>query len=267
MNDLDEATSAARKGPAISNGFRNRLYFPISVLLLLVLWQLIAYAIDSDLLPGPTTVAKVMFLEASNSNLLFDVLITLGRVTAAFIIAMALGMIIGIALGLRRRGDLFFDSWLIIALNLPALVVIVLCYVWFGLTEVAAIAAVAINKIPLVAVNLREGTRSLDPKLNEMGTLYQFSERQKLAHVILPQLAPYIAASARTGLALIWKIVLVVELLGRSNGVGFQIQLHFQLFDIAAILAYAIAFMIVIQIIEAYLIKPMERRANRWRGS
>ena len=83
--------------------------------------------------------------------------------------------------------------------------------------------------------------------------------------MVLPQLTPYIMAAARSGLALIWKIVLVVELLGRSDGVGFQIQLFFQLFDVPSILAYTLAFVVVVQAIELAILQPLERRANRWR--
>jgi NitT/TauT family transport system permease protein len=83
--------------------------------------------------------------------------------------------------------------------------------------------------------------------------------------VILPQLYPSLAAAARSGLALIWKIVLVVELLGRSNGVGFQLGVYFQLFDVTGILAYALSFIIVVQLIEWGLLQPLERRINRWR--
>ena len=59
------------------------------------------------------------------------------------------------------------------------------------------------------------------------------------------QLAPYLAAAARSGLSLVWKIVLIVELLGRPNGVGFEIGTAFQLFDVRRILAYAIVFVLV----------------------
>ena len=83
--------------------------------------------------------------------------------------------------------------------------------------------------------------------------------------MILPQLYPYLTAAARGGLALIWKIVLVTELLGRSSGVGFQIGLHFQLFDVTSILAYAIAFVAVIQLIEWTVLLPLERHVGRWR--
>ena len=57
----------------------------------------------------------------------------------------------------------------------------------------------------------------------------------------------------------------VVELLGRSDGVGFQIELYFQLFDVTRILAYTIAFIGVVQLIEWGLLQPLERRMTRWR--
>ena len=83
--------------------------------------------------------------------------------------------------------------------------------------------------------------------------------------VVLPQLAPYIAAAARSGISLVWKIVLVVELLGRPNGVGFEIGVAFQLFDVTRILAYALVFVAVMLMVETMLVQPFERRAARWR--
>src|SRR5262249_22664412 len=82
-------------------------------------------------------------------------------------------------------------------------------------------------------------------------------------HIVIPQLAPYLAAAGRSGLSLVWKIVLIVELLGRPNGVGFEIGIAFQLFDVTRILAYALAFVVVILAIETLVVQPIERRASR----
>jgi NitT/TauT family transport system permease protein len=57
----------------------------------------------------------------------------------------------------------------------------------------------------------------------------------------------------------------VVELLGRSNGMGYQLHLFFQLFDVASILAYTVAFVAVIQLIEVIILKPLDKKALRWR--
>jgi NitT/TauT family transport system permease protein len=217
------------------------------------------------LLPPPATVAAVLGRDLADGSLVHHTRLTLARVAVSFVLAMLIGTAIGLAMGRWRRVDRFFDGWLVLFLNVPALVTIVLCYVWFGLVEAAAIAAVAINKIPTVVVTIREGTRALDRDLLEMAQVFRFGRMKTLRHVMLPALAPFLLAAARSGLALIWKIVLVVELLGRSNGVGFQINVFFQFFDVASILAYTIAFVVVIQMIEWLVLRPIELRASQWR--
>jgi len=243
------------------------LGFVASIALLLLVWQVAAMIAESRALPPPGAVLAVIVREAASGDLAYHLGATLGRVAAAFFVAFAIGAAIGFALGRSRTLDLLFDPWLVFFLNLPALVTIVLFYVWFGLTEAAAVAAVAANKIPTVAVVLREGARALDRQYFELAKIYRFSRADLLRHVVLPQLHPYLAAAARSGLALIWKIVLVVELLGRSSGVGFQIQLFFQVFDVAGILAYALSFIVVVQFIELAILQPAERSASRWRPS
>lgn len=238
----------------------------LSLLALVALWQLLAWlAAEPRLMPPPAAVFARMVAEARSGALFSHLGITLVRVVASFVIAMAVGIAIGILLGRVRFADAFGGPWLVFFLNLPALVTIVLSYIWIGLVETAAIFAVAINKIPNVAVTLREGARALDPALAEMARVFNVTWPRRLRHVVLPQLAPYVAAAARSGLALIWKIVLVVELLGRPNGVGFQIATFFQFFDVAGILAYALAFVAVVQTIEWGLLQPVERRIARWR--
>lgn len=237
-----------------------------SGLALLALWAVVALALgDARRAPGPWVVLPLMAEGLWGGKMLGDLGATLGRVAVSFAIAMAVGVAGGVALGLSRRADRIFGSWLTVALNVPALVTIVLCYLWIGLNEWAAVIAVALNKIPMVMVMLREGARVLDPQLAAMGQVYAMSGPARLRHIILPQLAPHILSAARAGLAMIWKIVLVVEFLGRSNGIGFRIHMDFQMFDIAGVLANALAFVAVMLGIEAGILAPLARRANRWR--
>jgi NitT/TauT family transport system permease protein len=237
----------------------------LSLAALLALWQFAAVLADSRVLPPPLQVLEVMIAGFEDGEVPYHIGITLARVAASFVLAMAIGVAFGIVMGRSKGFDRFFDGWLVLFLNIPALVTIILCYVWFGLVEAAAIAAVAINKIPNVIVTVREGARSLNPDYQEMAQSFQLSRAKTLRHVVLPQLFPFVAAAARSGLALIWKIVLVVELLGRSNGVGFQLYTFFQLFDVTSIFAYTLAFVAVVQIIELAVLQPLEAKANRWR--
>ncbi len=237
----------------------------LSFLLLLASWQLLAMLLQQNSLPAPAIVVQVLWQHIISGELPFHLGVTLLRLLASFTIAMVLGSAIGIALGQHRILDRFFDNWLVIFLNIPALVTIILCYVWFGLVESAAILAVVVNKLPNVVVTIREGTRALDKDLLEMAQCYKFGRSKTFFHVIWPQLHPFVMAAMRSGLALIWKIILVVELLGRSNGMGYQLHIFFQLFDVASILAYTIAFITLIQLIEWVILKPLDERALRWK--
>ncbi|MEQ9545256.1 MAG: ABC transporter permease subunit [Marinobacter sp.] len=230
-----------------------------------LIWALIAWWMQSPLLPTPLQVLDTLMRESASGDLWHHLGATFGRVAVAFVLAMSLGTVIGVSMGRSATTNALFDPLLVLLLNLPALVTIILMYVWFGLVEVAAVMAVVINKVPNVAVTVREGARSLDYRLEEMATVYEFSHWQRFRDVWVPQLFPYLMAATRGGLALIWKIVLVVELLGRSSGVGFQLHLAFQVFDVATILAYSLAFIAVVQLIELTILQPLERRSSRWR--
>jgi NitT/TauT family transport system permease protein len=260
---LSLARSDAGQGTRILSG---PVVSILSVAGFLLVWFIAAEIAQSRMLPGPVAVIEYIYKESVHGDLLTQLGITLWRVIASFVVAMAIGSVLGLVMGQSPALNRVLDPWLIVLLNLPALVIIILAYVWFGLNEAAAIGAVALNKIPNVIVTLREGARALDPGLDEMARAYRLSFWSKLRNVTLPQLQPYFAAASRSGLSLIWKIVLVVELLGRPNGVGFELHLNFQLFNVTAILGYTLAFVAVMLAIEYLLVQPIERHATRWRN-
>lgn len=253
---------AVPKPPSLRGVFRAL----ISLAVLVLLWAgLSALLADPLRAPGPQQVLPALFQGVVSGEILPDLVATLRRVGLSFVIAMATGTAAGIVLGLMPRLDRWLDPWLTVFNTIPALVTIVLCYLWIGLNESAAIAAVALNKVPLVTLMLREGVRVLDPDLAAMAQVYRMGPLARLRHIVLPQLAPHLVSAARAGLALIWKIVLVVEFLGRSDGIGFRLHLDFQMFDITGVLANALAFVAVMLALEALLIAPLAARAARWR--
>lgn len=237
----------------------------LSLIVLLVGWQLLALALHSRSLPPPTAVLATFGEQLVSGELPKHLGTTLARMLASFSLAMLVGVSLGILMGSRPRWNEWLDSLIILSLNIPALVTIILCYIWLGLGETAAVLAVALNKMPMVVVTLREGARAIDDDLMQVAKVYQLAPWQTFSKVYMPQLYPYLFAAARNGLALIWKIVLVVELLGRSNGVGFQLGNYFHFFDIKGILAYSFAFAALILILEALVLRPLERKLNRWR--
>lgn len=234
-----------------------------AIVALALIWQGSAWLVASPDFPSLLAVVNSIILHINEGNMLANILVTLGRVLISFVISMVIGIALGIIMGTNSSINKLTDSLLIIALNIPALVTILLCYIWFGLVEAAAIAAVVINKIPTVVVMIREGARVVDGDLLSVAKVYRLPRSRVFFQVFLPQLYPFIMASARSGLSLIWKIVLVVELLGRSDGVGFALNTLFQFFDIAGILAYTLAFVAVILCVEALIFRPLDRIVAR----
>jgi NitT/TauT family transport system permease protein len=238
----------------------------LSLLAFVLIWWIGAsLAADPQMLPAPNRVLALAWHEILNGALPLNVGITMARVLAAFAVAMVVGSVAGYVAGRRPRIDALIDPWMVIALNLPVLVVIVLCYIWLGLNESAAILAVAVAKTPTVFVTLREGARTLDRGLEELATVYRLPLLRRLWWVTTPQLLPYLAAAARSGLSITWKIVLVVELMGRPNGVGFVLNMYFQSFDVTGIVAYGLGFAAIMLVVETALLQPWEKRANAWR--
>ena len=237
----------------------------ISIFFFIILWQAFSIVINSSVFPSIVDIVTSLSKHTIQGELLSHLYITLYRVFIAFIITMAIGIFFGILMGISKKINSFFDFLLIIGLNVPALVTIVICYIWFGLTDFSALLAVVLNKVPIVIVNIRQGVMAIEEKYLQLGRVYEVSKKEMFFQLFLPQIYPYILASIRLTLSLIWKIVLVVELLGRSDGIGFAISMFFQFFDITSILAYTLAFIFVVLLIEYSILNPLENRLNNWK--
>jgi NitT/TauT family transport system permease protein len=231
-----------------------------------VLWQLSAMRIG-PVLPGPLEVAGAVWRLAETGELVPDFGRTLLRATVAFGLAMVIGTALGILLGRVRWIDRLFGGWVLVALNMPAVIIGILFYIWLGLTDAALVLAVVLAKAPMVAITVRQGVRALRGDLEEIAQALALPAGARFAFVVLPQLVPYLLASARNGLALVWKLVLVFEVLGSDGGVGFRIAIFFQNFDVASILAYAACFTAIVLAVEMLLLAPLEEHLLKWQAA
>src|SRR5260370_23649053 len=105
----------------------------LSFTVFLATWWGAALLVGGGKLPPPPAVLEAIVAEANSGALFFNLGVTLARVALAFTLAMTLGAAIGYVMGRIRLADRLGDPWLILLLNLPALVVIVLACIWAGL--------------------------------------------------------------------------------------------------------------------------------------
>lgn len=232
---------------------------------LLALWSLASFALPAAVLPSPLRVLAAMGALVQTKALWTDTAVTLGRILMAFAIGMSAALALGTAMALSRRAGAFFRVWIVCGITVPAIVTLLTVYMVVGMNERGAVLGAALTVVPFLAINIREGLKSIDPRLLKMAQVFRASRAQIARAVVGPQIAPMLLASARFGLGLVWKMVLFVELLGRGDGVGFRIEYYFQLFDMTNVLAYALCFVLVMLVIEVGVFGVLERRIFRWR--
>jgi NitT/TauT family transport system permease protein len=236
-----------------------------SVLLILAGWQLVSQLVSTDVLPSPAMTAAAVSESLVDGQQWGDMAITFARMIAAFALSMGLAVVIGLALGIVRWFDQVFGLWVTVAASVPSLLYVVIAYLALGLSETAAIVAVALVVTPSAIFNVWQGVLAVDPRLSEMARSFELPRATILRRVLLPQTLPYLFAAARASLALTWKIVIFVELMGRSSGVGYRIQYWYNLFDMQRVLAAALPFMALMLLLELVVIRRLEVRLFRWR--
>ena len=236
-----------------------------SILTMVLIWWILSLFFPPTLVPKPfDTFAEVATL-IGTGNFYSEMGSTLRRVLVGFGLAMIVSIPLGILMGTLRSFESFFEPPVILGLTMPGLIWAVLMIMFFGLNETSAYAAVAITIMPMLAISIWQGTKSIDKDLIDMSKAFHATPWSKIVDVILPQLISHILAAVRYGLGLAWKVVVVVEMFGLSNGVGYQVVRGFNVFSMKAVLAWAISFLVVMIIIEFGIIGWLERAVTRWR--
>jgi NitT/TauT family transport system permease protein len=237
----------------------------LSLLSAVIFWALLSLTLPPEILPGPIETTRALWAEIAGGRVATDVSMTLLRVVAGLVLALILGVPVGILMGLNRSAEAVLDVWVMVGLTIPSLCYAIVAFIWFGLNEGATIIAIAVTAAPSITINIWEGVKNIDTKLVAMARVFEASRSDVVRRVLLPQILPYVMASARFGLGIIWKITVLVELIGRPNGVGFKLFYWYQLADMRQVLAWTLLFTIIMLMIELLVLKPIERRVFAWR--
>ncbi|TMA13446.1 MAG: ABC transporter permease [Deltaproteobacteria bacterium] len=262
----EELTELPRRNSnKINEGIRNIGLRVASILTLILIWWLLSLFFPPTLIPKPSETFTEVATIVSTGNFFSGMGSTLRRVGVGFGIAMIVSIPLGILMGTLRSFESFFEPPVILGLTMPGLIWAVLMIMFFGLNETSAYAAVAITIMPMLAISIWQGTKSIDKDLIDMSKAFHASPWSKVVDVILPQLISHILAAIRYGLGLAWKVVVVVEMFGLSNGVGYQVVRGFNIFSMKAVLAWAISFLVVMIIIEFGMIGWLEKAVTKWR--
>src|SRR5438128_3513248 len=166
----------------------NTFHRVLSILSLLVLWLILALVFPPTIVPRPNVVVGAMWDNLRSGQAFYHLYKTLLRVGFGLILTMLLGIAVGTVMGLSRKGEVFLDAWVMVGLTVPAIVYSIICLLWFGLNDRAAIIAIGISAFPTVAIAIWQGIKGLDTQLSGMGSAFRLSKSAIFRKIIVPQL-------------------------------------------------------------------------------
>jgi NitT/TauT family transport system permease protein len=170
-----------------------------------------------------------------------------------------------------RRSDWwrrFFSVPVYVTITTPSLAFALFCLTVFGLTDLSVYISVAAVIFPFVVVSLHEGFESLDTRLDDMSRVYRLSTGQRLRHVSIPEMAPFLFAALRNAYALGWKIVVVTEVFSAQQvGIGAEYNRAYDFFALETLVVWVVFFLIVVFGVEFGIFRPWEHRVFRWRDA
>lgn len=268
-------SSAVRLRPGLLTGpwdllRRRQSARVLSVLLFVVAWQAIMPLLPTDLIPAPAEVLGFMWDEVrgqtlARTNVWQAFAISLGRLGTGFTIAFAVGVPVGLAMGVSRWIDRMLRDVVMVGLAMPFLVWALLAGLWFGMGGAAPVVTVVLAAAPLVIINTLEGVRDVPRELTDMARSFHVPRSYVVRHVVVPSLMPFVFASLRYGLASGWKGLLVAEIFAATSGAGWNIQFWYDARRAQGVLGYAVFFILFALFVERVIFQRLSAWVFRWR--
>ena len=211
--------------------------------------------------PGKTVAAGVSLF--TEYNFIHDIAVTVFRVVAGFLIAAAVAVPLGLAMGAFKPVEAFFEPFVSFARYLPASAFIPLLILWAGVGEAQKLAVIFIGSVfqIVIMVAVTAGATRID--LVEAATTLGAQPRGIVARVIVPAAAPQIAETLRLVLGWAWTYVIVAELIGAQSGIGHMIMDSQRLLDTGQMI-FGIVTIGVIGLVTDFLFKALNRRLFPW---
>ena len=238
---------------------------------ILGLWHLASMRAPS-MFPPPAVVFSLMIEVALEQDYngrtgLYHLRVTFTRIFVITAVAFGISVVVGILMGTRPAIEKPLSSILPVWLTVPSIVVVLFSMVLFDFSTLSVLVAVTFVTTPFGIVNTYQGAKNVDGDLLEMASVFELSQSKIWRDIYIPSLFPYLFASSRYLLGMIWKIVLLAETFGITTGVGSMIRFWYSQGELTTMLSYFMMFAITVLGVEYLLLAPAERRLFAYRSS
>lgn len=269
LDGLEEAANEPLVGERLSRLARLRPLLSVaSVIAVLGAWQVCAStgAVDERLTSSPWGVVQAARFLVSTGALGSDVAASAELFAIGLAIAIAVGLVAGIAIGWWRTLGALFEPWIAILYAMPLISLLPLILVWFGVSFRAEVIIVFLVSVFPVLVGVLTGTRNVDPELIRLARSFRARERDIMRTVVLPSLVPYVVAGVRLSIGASLIGVVIAEYFLGNQGIGGLIVTAGDQLQPGEVLV-GVAILAIASVIMTSLLRRAERRALRWRGA
>lgn len=234
-------------------------------LLILLAWEIAARSggLSSRVLPEPLAVVRAAWTLAKSGDLWANVKVSAGRAIAGFAIGGGVGFVLGLGTGLFKPAEIVLDSSVQMIRNIPALAMIPLVILWFGIGEEAKLFLVALGVFFPIYTNTYHGIRSVDRDLIEMARSYGLSGFALYRHVILPGALPSILVGVRFALGLMWVMLIVAETISAQSGIGYMTMNAREFLQTDVVVVGILLYALLGKLADMFA-KAIERTTLRW---
>jgi NitT/TauT family transport system permease protein len=238
-----------------------------AVLIVIGIWQAIwTYTdwISPLFFSGPSAIAKQFWYSLTQGNLLADLAFSGKNFAIGFGIALVTGVVIGVIIGWYRRVRLLADPFLNALYAAPRIAMMPLIIIWFGIGMWSKVFIVFLSAFFPILVNTVAGIRNMDRDLLRAARAFCASDWQIFKTLAIPGSVPFILTGVRQGVAVGLIGVVVGEMLGSSEGIGFMVAYGGQTFQTDTLF---VGFVIIAfaGVLLTSITERLERRFSRWR--
>lgn len=237
-------------------------------ILILIIWQAVGtiFAISKTVLPTPADILLSFQSLLASGELTRHLLVSLTRALIGFFIGAGLGLLFGTVSGLSNLVEQYVDPSLQMLRTVPHLALAPLFILWFGLGETSKVLLIALGAFFPLYVNTLLGIRGVDKKLFDVARILEFSRVKQITKLILPAALPNILLGIRLSLGAAWLGLVVSELMGASEGIGYLIMDARQFSRTDVVFVGIIIFALGGKIGDS-LVRILERKLLKWRDS
>ncbi len=233
--------------------------------LLVAVWEGMARWLHSPLVPGVAAIFHELAKITLDGFAFTQIGITFARMSLGFLLALAFALPIGILAAVSRTAARFFEPGIILGLTVPGLVWALLCVIWFGVSMWSPVISVALGVLPSLVISVQQGVRSLSLETSEMARVFRLKRSVVVRRIWLPLLYAFLVSGCRVGFSIAWKVIVLVEIFGMSDGVGYQLNTQFSTQNVEGVIAWTLAFWIAMIAVEHAVFRPLDRHANHWK--